>query len=98
MHELLLEILNTELGTFLTKWHPLLKAWDEAEAGDESMWPQNALFRTELRELQLHLRPYLGGLGEIAGLRDPEGLLPRLEPAADRGLPPQRASEADRAG
>ncbi|GAA2651402.1 hypothetical protein GCM10010400_03460 [Streptomyces aculeolatus] len=73
VYELALDILNFELAPFLSKWHPSLKEFEDRHPDqDESEWPQNAMFRTELRHLQERLRPYVIGLGEIAGIRDPE--------------------------
>ncbi|MGC9542471.1 hypothetical protein [Streptomyces sp. UG1] len=82
VHELVLDILNFELAPFLSKWHPRLQAFEQAHPeSDESAWPDNALFRQELRALQQNLRPYFVALGEIAGLRDPER---HLRPSARR--------------
>lgn len=73
VYELALDILNFELAPFLAKWHPRLKDFEERHPDqDESEWPQNAAFRAELRQLQERLREYVIGLGEIAGIRDPE--------------------------
>ncbi len=78
VHELVLDILNFELAPFLATWHPRLRAFEEAHPGeDESAWELNAEFRQALRELQRNLRPYVIGLGEIAGIRDPERHLRR---------------------
>ncbi|WP_405588437.1 hypothetical protein [Streptomyces sp. NBC_01092] len=78
VHELVLDILNFELAPFLATWHPRLRAFEEAHPDeDETAWPDNAEFRRALRELQHSLRPYIIGLGEIAGLRDPERHLRR---------------------
>lgn len=78
VHELLVEILNNELAPFLATWHPRLAGWEASRPdADEDAWPENAAFREELRQLQLRLRPYVVGLGRIAGLRDPERHLPR---------------------
>ncbi|MEU3543443.1 hypothetical protein [Streptomyces paromomycinus] len=73
VYELALDILTFELAPFLAKWHPSLKDFEDRYPGqDESEWPQNAAFRAELGQLQERLRPYVIGLGEIAGIRDPE--------------------------
>ncbi|MFF2506591.1 hypothetical protein ACFVTY_24915 [Streptomyces sp. NPDC058067] len=78
VHELVLDILNFELAPFLATWHPRLRAFEEAHPDEnESAWPDNAEFRQALRELQSNLRPYIVGLGEIAGIRDPEHHLRR---------------------
>ncbi|MDO0911146.1 hypothetical protein QQM39_09850 [Streptomyces sp. DT2A-34] len=82
VHELVLDILNFELAPFLSKWHPRLRAFEQAHPDlDESAWADNAVFRQELRTLQQNLRPYFVALGEIAGLRDPER---HLRPSARR--------------
>ncbi|MGP3989096.1 hypothetical protein [Streptomyces sp. 3N207] len=94
VHELVLEILNTELGPFLAKWHPLLQTWENsASEGGEAAWPENLAFREELRELQLRLRPYIVGLGKIAGLRDPERHLPRPGRTVGETVPAQHPTE-----
>ncbi|MFG3495676.1 hypothetical protein [Streptomyces sp. NPDC047928] len=73
MYELALDILNFELAPFLAKWHPSLKDFEDRHPDqDESEWPQHAAFRVELSQLQERLKPYVIGLGEIAGIRDPE--------------------------
>lgn len=81
VHALVLDILNFELAPFLSKWHPRLSAWEAAHEGqvDESAWPENSEFRADLKDLQQRLRPYVIGLGEIAGLKDPERHLRRSE-------------------
>ncbi|MET7638088.1 hypothetical protein [Streptomyces sp. NPDC005438] len=73
VYELALDMLNFELAPFLSRWHPRLREFEEHHPErDESEWPENAAFREELRQLQARLRPYVVGLGEIAGIRDPE--------------------------
>ncbi|MET9429064.1 hypothetical protein [Streptomyces sp. NPDC003036] len=73
VYELALDILNFELAPFLAKWHPSLKDFEDRHPDqDESEWPQHAAFRVELSQLQERLKPYVIGLGEIAGIRDPE--------------------------
>lgn len=78
VYELALHILNFELAPFLAKWHPRLKEFEESHPDqDESEWSENAAFREELRMLQESLRHYVIGLGEIAGIRNPERHLRR---------------------
>ncbi|MFE6961924.1 hypothetical protein [Streptomyces sp. NPDC057696] len=78
VHELVLDILNFELAPFLATWHPRLRAFEEAHPDEnESAWSDNGEFRRALRELQSTLRPYIVGLGEIAGIRNPERHLRR---------------------
>ncbi|MCX4741786.1 hypothetical protein [Streptomyces antibioticus] len=81
VHEIVLDVLNFELAPFLSRWHPRLRDWEESEEGanGEAAWPENAVFRQELRELQLRLREYVIALGKIAGLRDPERHLRRSD-------------------
>ncbi|GGZ89959.1 hypothetical protein GCM10010389_30400 [Streptomyces echinoruber] len=98
VHELVLDILNFELAPFLAKWHPRLRAFEEAHPGqDESAWPENAAFREELRTLQDNLRPYVIGLGEIAGIRDPERHLRRSAWYAARASSPLPRQQKDAA-
>ncbi|SCK39820.1 hypothetical protein H181DRAFT_03425 [Streptomyces sp. WMMB 714] len=98
VYELALHILNFELAPFLTKWHPRLKAFEESDRGqDESEWSENSVFREELRALQERLRPYLIGLGEIAGIPDPASHLrrsARVSPPASATVPDQPSSPA----
>lgn len=85
VYELALDILNVELGPFLAEWHPRLKAFEKLHPEqDESAWEENTVFRAELRALQLRLRPYVIGLGEIAGIPDPSGHLNRSAQSAQR--------------
>ncbi len=78
VHELVLDILNFELGPFLAHWHPRLLEFEQSHPGrPETEWVDNASFRQALRALQQRLRPYVIGLGSIAGLRDPERHLRR---------------------
>ncbi|MEU2877772.1 hypothetical protein [Streptomyces sp. NPDC007070] len=89
VYTLALDILNFELAPFLAKWHPRLKAFEDSHPGrDDSEWPENAAFREELRALQERLRPYVIGLGEIAGIRDPEQHLRRSARSASRRTAP----------
>lgn len=102
VHELVLDILNFELAPFLAKWHPRLSTWEAAQepegATHESAWPENAAFREDLRALQQRLRPYVIGLGEIAGIRDPERHLRRSDwqpDAAPVPIPHQQETGLD---
>jgi len=89
VHELVLDILNFELAPFLATWHPRLRAFEEAHPGEnESAWAENTEFRQALRELQQNLRPYVIGLGEIAGIRDPARHLNRSGWRDARALAP----------
>lgn len=94
VHEIALHVLNFELAPFLATWHPRLRDYERAHPDrPESEWEHNAAFRTELRELQANLRPYVIGLGEIAGLRDPERhLRPSSRPRPTIGVPGQQGA------
>ncbi|MFF2849658.1 hypothetical protein ACFVT5_25470 [Streptomyces sp. NPDC058001] len=73
VYELALDVINFELAPFLARWHTSLTEFENSHPDkDESEWLQNTAFRAELRQLQDRLRPYVIGLGEIAGIRDPE--------------------------
>lgn len=88
VHELALHILNFELAPFLARWHPRLSDFEQAHPErPESEWEYEAQFRQELRELQASLRPYVIGLGEIAGLRDPERHLRPSNRRTPTGVP-----------
>lgn len=78
VYELAQDIRDVELAPFLATWHPRLRAFEEEHPErDESEWEENAVFRAELRSLQLRLRPYVIGLGEIAGIPGPSDYLHR---------------------
>jgi hypothetical protein len=78
LHELVLDILNFELAPFLAKWHPRLSAFEASPSEEDGAgWAEEAAFREELRTLQHNLRPYVLGLGRIAGMSDPERHLRR---------------------
>ncbi|PZT72728.1 hypothetical protein DNK56_01535 [Streptomyces sp. AC1-42W] len=100
VNALVLTIINHNLAPFLEAWHPWLDAWsaEQGENADERAWPGNAAFRADLKELQDRLRPYVIGLGNLAGIRNPEQYLrpPDWRPGAGRPpLPHQQESEPD---
>ena len=94
VHEIALHVLNFELAPFLATWHPRLRDFERAHPDrPESEWEHNDAFRAELRELQANLRPYVIGLGEIAGLRDPERhLRPSARYRTATGVPGQQGA------
>jgi hypothetical protein len=62
-----LAMLNLELRPFLSKWHPLLKAFESREPKqDEREWERNAEFRFELELLRQRLLRYARNFGELA--------------------------------
>lgn len=69
---LAVNLLNRELRPFLSKWHPRLKAHENAfPDAPESEWPEAAECRAELAVVQAHTREYVMGFARLAGVRDP---------------------------
>jgi hypothetical protein len=70
-----LNMLNSDLRPFLTKWHPL---WEEFDRnGDKSKtWPQQAEFRVELKALQARIESRARGLAQIAGVKNVDRFFP----------------------
>lgn len=65
-----LDMLNSDLRPFLSKWHPF---WDEfAKQGkaDSQSWPKHIEFRKELKELQNKIEGRARGLAQIAGVQN----------------------------
>ena len=67
-----LDIMNKHLYPFLSEWHPRLEAYEDQRvpavpaAIHEKNWPDNAAFRTALRDLQTGLKEYIDVLLAIA--------------------------------
>ncbi|RMI33089.1 hypothetical protein EBN88_24770 [Streptomyces triticirhizae] len=98
VYQLALDMLNVELGPFLAAWHPRLDRWVRENPGaDEADWPENAAFRRDLRVLQERVRPYVVGLGKIAGIPDPASHLDRSANAPRWATPavPAQATPRD---
>lgn len=73
---LAVNFLNMELRPFLSRWHPRLRAFEEASPErPEADWPLAAECRTELRQLQQHTRQYVLAFARLAGVRDAEEML-----------------------
>ncbi|MCX4905723.1 hypothetical protein [Streptomyces sp. NBC_00878] len=73
---LAVNFLNTELRPFLSKWHPRLRAFEDAHPGrSESEWPQASECRADLREVQEHALEYVLAFARLAGVRDAEAML-----------------------
>lgn len=69
-------VLNNGLRPFLTKWHPLLQAW-EARRPDqislqehEQNWSNESELRGELESLRENLKQYANALATIAGVEE----------------------------
>ncbi|WP_081236872.1 hypothetical protein [Streptomyces viridosporus] len=73
---LAVNFLNLELRPFLSRWHPRLRAFEEASPGrPETEWPLAADCGAELRLLQGNARSYLLAFARLAGVRDAEAMI-----------------------
>lgn len=69
-----LAVLNQGFRPFLSKWHPLLKAYEEtrpdgmSEYEHERNWKRYNELRSELIQVQGEMRKYLKALAKIAGI------------------------------
>lgn len=101
VEHLAMAMLNRELRPFLSRWHPRLKEYEEAQPGDpESAWPLNAQCRAELAQVSINTLEYAFAFASLSGVRDPEAVLgplpasPRPTPAPLKTVPTQTASPA----
>lgn len=68
---LALNMINCQLRPFLGRWHRKYDDWRaQHQDAPESEWPEDARFRTELRELQSQLRPRAIAFARIAEYED----------------------------
>lgn len=65
-----LQMLNNELRPFLTKWHPLLKQFEEDHDQDEGKWKWAAECRAELETMRQQIIKYARAFGELAEIAD----------------------------
>jgi hypothetical protein len=69
-------VLNKGLRPFLSKWHPLLQAWEAqrppatSPKEHEKNWSEEPQFRQELQLLTKELEQYANALAEIVGVDD----------------------------
>ncbi|MBD2250324.1 hypothetical protein [Nostoc parmelioides] len=67
-------VLNNGLRPFLSKWHPLLQAWEArrpvgvSPKEHEQSWSEEATARGELEALRVGLEQYAQALATIAGV------------------------------
>lgn len=67
-------VLNNGLRPFLSKWHPLLQAWEAKRPTElspkehELNWPEEPQMRREVARLRSGLEQYANALAEIAGV------------------------------
>lgn len=68
-------VLNQGLRPFLSKWHPLLQAWEAQRPPNtspkehENNWSQEPQLRQELRLLSEELDKYVKALAQIVGVK-----------------------------
>ena len=69
-----IQVLNTALRPFLTKWHPLLLAYENTKRPEtspiehEAAWDKNTELRGELNQLNVSLKEYSQLLASAAGI------------------------------
>ncbi|MBD2458968.1 hypothetical protein H6G80_33570 [Nostoc sp. FACHB-87] len=69
-------VLNNGLRPFLSKWHPLLQAWEARKPvgvsprEHEQSWSEEATARQELEALRVGLEQYAQALATIAGVEE----------------------------
>lgn len=67
-------VLNNGLRPFLSKWHPLLKVWEDKRSVNtgtiehEKTWTEEPKLRQELEILRSNLEKYSDALAEISGV------------------------------
>ncbi|MDG4810372.1 hypothetical protein O7634_26765 [Micromonospora sp. WMMD1120] len=91
-------MLNNELRPFLSRWHPRLRAWEQAHPDEpESSWPDDAQCRAELEAMQLRLLRYVEGLGELAQVPNVEDVMRGIlaDAPAVPGQPIRRSAVTD---
>lgn len=96
VEHLAIAMLNRELRPFLSKWHPRLREFEKTHpSGPESVWPDNAACRAELRRVQQSIHEYALNFARLAGVAAPELLLmvPALEGVADQQASGHRAAD-----
>jgi hypothetical protein len=90
VEELGIAMLNQELRPFLSRWHPLLREWEQGHDDEpERSWEHNAECRAELAELQERLGSYVDGFAKLAGLRATEEWLRLSRPTSGDGILPR---------
>ncbi|HEV2373283.1 MAG TPA: hypothetical protein VGS19_14055 [Streptosporangiaceae bacterium] len=76
VEHLAITMLNWELRPLLSVWHPRLHSFEQDHPGEpESTWSEAAACRAELRRTQERLREYARGFAQLAGVRNPEGMM-----------------------
>lgn len=87
VEQLAITMLNLELRPFLSRWHPQLRQWEQANPGaDESAWPAGATCREELAVVQARIRDYAVGYARLAGVDDAAALITGVRETGDRSM------------
>lgn len=85
VEQLAITMLNVELRPFLSRWHPELRQWEQANPDlDESAWPAGNTCRQELALVQARIRDYAVGYARLAGIDDAAALITGVQKASDR--------------
>ena len=75
---LAITMLNAELHPFLSRWHPELRAWEQANHNaNERDWPQDAECRAALEKLRRNLLEYARGFGTLARVPHADAIVDR---------------------
>lgn len=71
-----ISMLNNELRPFLSKWHPRLERFEDANPDSpEAAWEFNDQCRTELARVSANTLQYAFAFARLAGVRNPETVL-----------------------
>ncbi|MGC5568280.1 hypothetical protein ACPYPG_36315 [Streptomyces sp. FR-108] len=82
VESLAVTLLNREIRPFLSKWHPILREFENTEPNlPESAWPRAAECRRELRQVQANTRDYVLAFARLAGVQNPDIMLGPLPQA-----------------
>lgn len=81
-----LDMLNTDLRPFLSKWHP---QWTRFEQNSNGVldWTMHHQFREELGGLQIRIEKRARGLAELAGVKNVNRFFGSAEKQANQGSP-----------
>ena len=72
---LAITMLNRELRPFLSKWHPLLRDFEQSHpSGPESIWTHNSACRKELELVRRNIIGYTLGFARLADVCDTEAM------------------------
>ncbi|MEM1280109.1 MAG: hypothetical protein AAGG53_08875, partial [Cyanobacteria bacterium P01_H01_bin.152] len=73
---LAIAVLNTGLRPFVSKWHPMLQAWEARQEDTlspqehEKLWEHEPAARAELEKLRQELETYAHALAMISGVQE----------------------------